>query len=83
MDKEEINKRDQKREKIDWSVLEEKIPDPVWRCRWNVYAEKYGLPYTRTYMQNLDSEGRGPDKKYLNKRVAYPRKSLIRWLNSL
>lgn len=69
--------------KIDWTRLLDKMPDPVWRHRWDDLAEKYGLPFKRSYMQNLDSEGRGPEKKYLKNRVAYPLPSLITWLNSL
>ena len=69
--------------RIDWSRLEHQLPDLVWRHRWDDLAAKYGLPFKRSYLQNLDSEGRGPEKKYLNKRVAYPRTSLISWLNSI
>jgi len=74
---------DQKREKIDWTPLLERLPDTVWRSRWNELANKYGLPYSRSYLQNLDSEGKGPPKYYLNKRVAYKKTHLIQWLNSL
>lgn len=70
-------------EKIDWSRLLDQLPDPVWRHRWDALAEKHGLPYRRSYMQNLDSEGKGPEKKYLKKRVAYPLTPLIEWLNSI
>jgi hypothetical protein len=69
--------------KIDWSRLQDQLPDPVWRHRWDDLAEKHGLPFKRSYMQNLDSEGKGPEKMYLRKRVAYPRKQLIAWLNSI
>ncbi len=69
--------------KIDWTRLQEQLPDPVWRSRWDFLAEKYGLPFKRSYMQNLDSEGKGPQKTYVRKRVAYPLPTLITWLNSL
>ncbi len=69
--------------RIDWGRLEHQLPDLVWRHRWDDLAEKYGLPFKRSYMQNLDSEGKGPQKTYLRKRVAYPRTSLISWLNSI
>jgi hypothetical protein len=69
--------------KIDWSRLLDQLPDPVWRHRWDALAEKHGLPFKRSYMQNLDFEHRGPEKKYLKNRVAYPLPSLITWLNSL
>jgi hypothetical protein len=51
--------------------------------RWDDLEEKYGLPFKRSYMQNLDCEGKGPLKTYMRKRVAYPLPSLITWLNSL
>ncbi len=70
-------------DKINWSHLLDQLPDPVWRSRWDTLAEKYGLPFKRSYMQNLDSEGRGPEKKYMKERVAYPRAELVKWLNSL
>lgn len=44
----------------DWSPVINELPPIVWRCKWNSYAEKYGLPYTKSYMQNLDSDGCGP-----------------------
>lgn len=69
--------------KIDWNYLHGRLPDLVWRHRWDDLAEKYGLPFKRSYMQNLDSEGKGPEKSYVRKRVAYPLPSLITWLNSL
>jgi len=69
--------------KIDWTRLQDQLPDPIWRSRWDDLAEKYGLPFKRSYMQNLDAEGKGPQKMYLRKRVAYPRTNLIEWLNSL
>jgi len=69
--------------KIDWSYLLDQLPDLIWRSRWDDLAAKYGLPFKRSYMQNLDSEGKGPEKKYLKERVGYPRAQLIEWLNSL
>lgn len=69
--------------KIEWNKLQYLLPDPVWRARWDDLAEKYGLPFKRSYMQNLDSEGKGPEKTYMRKRVAYPLPGLITWLNSL
>lgn len=68
--------------KMDFSWLEEVLPEIVWRCRWDKLAARHGLPYRRTYMQNLDSLGDGPPKHYFGKRVAYFRGELIHWLNS-
>lgn len=44
----------------DWSPVIEELPPIVWRHRWNYLAEKFGLPYKRSHMQNLDSQGVGP-----------------------
>ena len=68
---------------MDWTHLQDKLPSIVWRHRWNDLAEKHGLPFKRSYMQNLDSEGRGPEKVYLHGRVGYPTHHLVKWLNSL
>lgn len=46
--------------KIDWTEIEGQLPCIVWRSRWNSLADKLGLPYTRKYLQNLDSLGKGP-----------------------
>ncbi len=45
---------------IDWTPVEAELPPLVWRHRWNRLAEKYGLPYTRQYIEKLDSKGEGP-----------------------
>lgn len=44
----------------DWEPVVKELPLIIWRCRWNDLAEKYGLPYSKSYMQNLDSKGCGP-----------------------
>lgn len=58
-------------------------PPLVWRSRWNEYRDKCGLPYSRGTLQNLDCEGRGPEKVMFGKRVAYERENLIIWLNGI
>lgn len=45
---------------IDWTPLESQLPPIVWRYRWNQLAEKFGLPYSKMYMEWLDSKGKGP-----------------------
>lgn len=45
---------------IDWSPVINELPLIVWRSKWNTLADKYGLPYRRSYLQNLDSQGVGP-----------------------
>ena len=37
----------------------ERLPPFIWRSRWDELAAKYGLPYSRKYLQNLDSMGIG------------------------
>lgn len=68
---------------IDFTVLMEKLPPIIWRSRWNELAEKIGLPYRRTYLENLDALDRGPKKSFLNKRVAYRREDVVEWLNAM
>lgn len=65
---------------FDFSLLADNLPPIIWRHRWNELAEKYGLPYKRGYLQNLDSLGCGPKKMILKGRVAYSRDDLIEWL---
>ncbi|WP_320045166.1 hypothetical protein [uncultured Desulfobacter sp.] len=43
-----------------WNRITRKLPPVVWRKKWNTYAEKYGLPYKKSYIQNLDSKDIGP-----------------------
>ena len=45
---------------VDWTEAEQELPPIVWRSRWNQLADRLGLPYTRKYIQNLDSQGEGP-----------------------
>lgn len=68
---------------FDFSKLLGSLPPVIWRSKWNQVAESHGLPYTRSYMQNLDAEDKGPPKIYFKKRVGYPKETLITWLNSL
>ena len=44
----------------DWSDVIDSLPPIIWRYRWNTLAEKYGLPYSQGYMENLDCQGCGP-----------------------
>lgn len=67
---------------LDWANL---LPPPMgifWRHRWKEYTDRYGLPFTRGYMQNLDSRGEGPSYVVQFGRVAYTREALVNWLNS-
>lgn len=44
----------------DWSTVIDDMPKIIWRHRWNDLSEKYGLPYRKGHIQNLDSKGTGP-----------------------
>jgi hypothetical protein len=70
-------------EKINFATLSDVLPPIIWRHRWNDLAKKYGLPFRRGYLQNLDSLGKGPPKQCFGKRIAYRREDLIAWLNSI
>lgn len=71
------------RDKFDFSFLASILPPLVWRSRWNELAERYGLPYKKGYMQNLDAKKLGPPSVKVNGRVAYITDLLIIWLNDL
>jgi len=45
---------------MEWKPVIRRLPPIVWRKKWDSLAEKYGLPYKRSYIQNLDSIGKGP-----------------------
>jgi hypothetical protein len=45
---------------VNWDTVEEQLPPVIWRSRWDILAEKLGLPYSRKYIQNLDCMGKGP-----------------------
>ena len=70
-------------QKIDFTSLLYILPPIVWRSRWNDLADQHGLPYRRGYLQNRDSENRGPKRAFLNGLVAYKREDLVELLNSL
>ena len=44
----------------DWEPVITIMPPIIWRHRWEELSQKYGLPYSKRYVQNLDSEGQGP-----------------------
>lgn len=44
---------------VKWNPIIRKLPLIVWRKDWDKF-KKYGLPYKRSYIQNLDSNGKGP-----------------------
>ena len=67
---------------VDWSYLEKVLPDVIWRARWDELAERHGLPYSRRYLQNLDSAGTGPPRVSHFGRVGYYRAELIDWLQT-
>ncbi|GFK93307.1 hypothetical protein NNJEOMEG_01138 [Fundidesulfovibrio magnetotacticus] len=67
---------------VDWDKL---LPPSVgifWRHRWKEYVQNYGFPFSRGYIQNLDSQGEGPPHVLQFGRVAYTREELVGWLNT-
>jgi hypothetical protein len=60
-------------------VLLESLPALIARTQ---IEELLGGTISRTYLQNLDSEGRGPDKIRIGRKIAYTRESLVAWLKS-
>jgi hypothetical protein len=69
-------------QKTNFSDLLDRLPPIIWRSRWDKLAEQVGLPYRRSYLQNLDSENLGPKKTFMKNRVAYRREDVLDWLNS-
>ena len=45
---------------IDWGMVGSELPLIIWRSRWDQLADRFGLPYTKKYMQTLDCKGEGP-----------------------
>lgn len=68
---------------IDWNELLPQEKAVFWRHEWNADRAKFGLPFSRGTMQNLDSEGRGPESFMLGGKIGYRRGPLVEWLNSL
>jgi hypothetical protein len=68
---------------LDWDAILPKDLGLVYRSRWTELSTRYGLPFSRKTMQNLDSEGRGPAAVMVAGKVAYPRAALVAFLNSL
>ncbi len=60
-------------------VLYQTLPAIIARTK---IEELLGGIISRTYLQNLDSENRGPEKIYIGRKVAYTREALITWLKS-
>jgi len=57
--------------------LRETLPPVVARNKISFYL---GGLLSKGYMANLDSEGRGPARVKIGKRVGYLREDLITWL---
>mgnify|MGYP001281114060 CR=1 FL=1 len=69
---------------FDWDEIVPKETKVFWRHRWNEYRDRYGFPYSRGYMQNLDSLGAGPEDAFvLGGKIGYRRTPLVRFFNSL
>lgn len=68
---------------INWGEILPQETGLFFRHRWPEYAIRYGLPFSRGTLQNLDSEGRGPEAVVVAGKVAYRRESLVKFLNAL
>ena len=68
---------------INWEEILPQETRLYFRHRWAEYASRWGLPLARGTLQNLDSEGRGPEAVVIAGKVAYQRESLVRFLNAL
>ena len=68
---------------LDWDEILPKEKGVFWRNEWDRDRARYGLPFSRGTMQNLSSEGKGPDEFMLGGKVGYRRESLVAWLNVL
>ncbi|MCE5257202.1 MAG: hypothetical protein LLF89_10210 [Spirochaetaceae bacterium] len=67
-------------EAVDWDAVLKDAPPIIWRNRWDHYADRYGLPYTRGTLQNFDYRGMGPERVVHGNRVGYTKEILIKWL---
>ncbi len=45
---------------VNWEDVLKDCPEIVWRHRWNDLAARFGLPYSKGHLRNLDSRGEGP-----------------------
>jgi len=56
------------------------LPDILWRHRWDDYRQRFGVPYTKGTMQNVDSAGLGPTQFKLGNRTYYHKSDYLNWL---
>jgi len=68
---------------LDWEEIVPRDVAVFWRHRWDYYRDRYNFPFKRGTLQNLDSEGRGPEAVVVAGKVAYRRESLVKFLNAL
>jgi hypothetical protein len=66
---------------VDFTVLRDVLPPLIWRSRWNELADRYGLPYRRSYIEDLNAKDLGPKMAVLHGRVCFTRDDLIQWLS--
>jgi hypothetical protein len=70
---------DKKRIATDLSTLSQQLPPIIARNKIDRYL---GGLISRGYLENLDSQGKGPRRIRLGRRVGYLREDLIAWLQS-
>ena len=56
-----------KRPEFPWHEVEPLLPTVILRARYDKIAAQHGLPFSKRYLENLDSQGLGPRKMDENK----------------
>ncbi|TVM32127.1 hypothetical protein [Oceanidesulfovibrio marinus] len=64
-------------------ALADCLPQVLWRYKWKEYQEKYGVPFARGSLENMDCEGRGPKFGRMAGRVFYLKDDFLNWLATL
>lgn len=60
-------------------IYVEILPPVLWRCEWKQYQKRYGIPYSRGTMQNLDSRKAGPPKALVGGKICYLKADYLSW----
>jgi hypothetical protein len=67
----------QKNSKIDFSTLSNELPAIITRAD---VGRLLGRTITPGYLKNLDSEGKGPRRLRIGRKIAYLREDFLSWL---
>ena len=74
-----MKKKEVKQMYSNLETLQETLPPVIARNKISYFL---GGLLSKGYMQNLDSEGKGPKRIKIGKRCGYLREDLIDWLKS-